>query len=152
MFPLLLLSLLPFRHPFLFDTRPASITNQFTIPGQAFPTSLVDISTLSATVGGAKLPPAATTICVTSLVVSVTGQASAVNLTIQDQQTSAWKFFDAVPITPTSSTQGTTWVVIGAGTSQADSQAVAPCVIFTGGMKVQAGGAGATIQVGGWFL
>lgn len=152
MFHSFLLSLALLHGPLAFDNRPSGISRQFTIPGQAFPTSLVDISTLSATVGGAKIPPAATTLCVTSLIVSVTGQASAVNITIEDEQTSAWKLFDAVPITPTSGTQGTTWVVINAPTSQASGQSVASCVIFTGGMKVQASGTGATIQVGGWYL
>lgn len=149
--PILLLALLP-HTPLAFDNRPAAISRQFFIAGQAFPTSLVDISTLSATVGGAKIPPAGTTLCVSSLIVTVTGQASAVNITIQDEQTSPWKMFDAVPITPTSNTQGTTWSVIGGATSQVGGQAVSSCVIFPGGMKVQAGGTGATIQIGGWYL
>jgi len=127
--------------PTLADTFPQQIINtghDWMVHAQAIPTVATDIGYL-VTDGN---PPIKTTIAVCQMDISVAPGASSVNITIADQQTSPQYFLQAVPITPTSATQGTTWIAIR-------SSSLLGCKVFTSGMTIQASASGASIYMTG---
>ena len=125
--------------PLALADQPPTLTRDWIVPAQAIPTTATSIGAL-VTDGN---PPPNTTISVCQLDISVAPGTSAVNITIADQQSTPYYFLQAVPITPTSATQGTTWNNV--------IRASAPlgCKVFLGGMTVRASAAGATIAVSG---
>jgi hypothetical protein len=132
------------------DWQPQLPSRSWYIKGQAIPTSLSNLTTLSSTTGGNPNMPTGT-LYVCQLDLSMAPGSSAVNVTLEDIQATPWIFFNAVPITPTSSSQGTTWTVIGAPSSQVQpGQFISTCRTFTGGMKILASATGVQISVSGF--
>jgi hypothetical protein len=115
------------------DRRPVP-TNLFQLKLQSFPTTLTNLSTL-----GSNFPPLGSDVYICRLDVGIAPNSGTVNLTIQTNEATPIKFWDAVPITATSATQGTAYNgIIAAGSPDA-------CVYFPKGVALQASGSGVTI-------
>jgi hypothetical protein len=119
--------------------QPSTMPRQWVIKPQAIPTTATDIGAL-VTDGN---PAAFTTMIVCQLDISVAPGSSAVNITIRDNQVPPVYFLQAVPITPTSGSQGATWPSI---IRASDSLG---CKLFINGMTVQASATGASIAASG---
>ncbi len=134
--PCLLLALLTLLLP---ADQPPTMTRDWVIKPQAIPTTATDVGAL-VTDGN---PPPGTNLSVCQLDIAVAPGSSAVNVTIRDNQATPVYFLQAVPITPSSASQGTTWPGI--------IRASAPlgCKLFLGGMTVQASATGVSIAASG---
>ena len=109
------------------------------LPTQAIPTTATDLAAL---VSGSA-PAAGATISVCQMDISVAPGTSAINISVYDHQTTPGYFLQAIPITPTSATQGTLWPnVIRVVPPQA-------CKVFPGGLTMLASASGATISMSG---
>jgi hypothetical protein len=119
--------------------QPSTMMRDWAIKPQAVPTTATDIGTL-VTDGN---PAPGTTLSVCQLDISVAPGSAAVNVTIRDNQATPIYFLNAVPITPTGASQGTTWPSV--------IRASAPlgCKLFLNGMTVQASATGVSIAASG---
>ena len=116
-----------------------SLTRDWAIKAQAIPTSATDIAAM-VTDGN---PAGGQTLSVCQLDISVAPGASAINITVRDNQSTPVYFLNAVPITPTSASQGTTWPSIIRASSPLG------CKVFTNGMTILASATGASIVASG---
>jgi hypothetical protein len=109
------------------------------LPTQAIPTSARDLASMVL----GSVPAAGATISVCQMDISVAPGTSAINISVYDHQTTPGYFLQAIPITPTSATQGTLWPnVIRVVPPQA-------CKVFPGGLTMLASASGATISMSG---
>jgi hypothetical protein len=119
--------------------QPPTMARDWAIKAQAVPTTATDIGAL-VTDGN---PAPGTTLSVCQLDITVAPGSAAINVTIRDNQATPVYFLQAVPITPSSSSQGTTWPSV--------IRASAPlgCKQFLNGMTVQASATGVSIAASG---
>jgi hypothetical protein len=113
--------------------RPASPNRFWQVPPQALSTTLTNVASLTT---GA--PNVGVDLYVCQLAFSIAPGTSAVNITVETQQNPPVIIWNAIPLTPTSSTQGTLYVMLGG--SMPDG-----CYWFPGGMAVQASASGVSI-------
>jgi len=119
--------------------RPAVLVNSWQLERQAIPTTATDLSTLDSTI------PVGRDLYVCQLDVSVAPGTAAVNITIQDKQSPAVAMWNAIPITPASSTQGASFMgIINASADEG-------CRWFPGGVTISASGTGAVISMAGKY-
>lgn len=115
------------------DNRPNPLAS-FQVAPQAMPTTLTNISTLANSI-----PPAGIDIYVCHLDLAIAPNSGTVDVTIKSAGTSPVFFWNAVPMTSSSATEGSAYN----GVINTDP---ANCVFFPRGMAVLASGAGVTIS------
>jgi len=119
--------------------QPPTFERDWIIKAQGIPTSAMDIGALVSDGN----PTGAQNLSVCQLDLSIAPGTSSVNVTIRDNQATPAYFLNAVPITPTGASQGTTWV----GLIRASNPL--GCKVFWGGMTIQASATGVTIAASG---